>query len=511
MPSIENSPPATTQNLNWLAAILAIAAALAYGALADWPLGTHVDEVKKVGFVLSGEQDFLHPILMVQLARLANALVGYTDPIQVLGLARIIAAIFGGLLVFATFVLARMVLSPLAAIAVVVAVAVCPLVAVHATFFKEGIFVAPAMIFAIAALIRLTEHLDWKRSLVLGSAIGIAVSAKYVGALTLPVAIIAILIASQGQMRDRLQAIAIVTVVSAATFAIVNAPLFTDFEVFQSGLDFEVNHALDGHHDIRLPISTTFGILHLTKSLLPGLGLPLLIIGLAGLLAPIVNREKRRRLAIILSVAALWYFAHEITPLKPFPDFERYMVPLAPLILILGACFLETVLRPAAFRGKELVTPLVIAGATLPAIYSSYLILDAASLDPRSIVPKIAHALGPATAYDPYSTFDNIAAAAASHRLAAPPRTIVTSDFRYARFLDFGQRDVQSPEVGRLIRKYDQLFTMTYLEISNGGPSFAFLSPTLRIVAVDRNLARLQAIGEAIIEAEPELKITIGT
>jgi hypothetical protein len=33
----------------------------------------------------------------------------------------------------------------------------------------------------------------------------------------------------------------------------------------------------------------------------------------------------------------VWYAVHEATPLKPFPDFARYMLPLVPLLLILGA------------------------------------------------------------------------------------------------------------------------------------------------------------------------------
>ena len=44
-------------------------------------------------------------------------------------------------------------------------------------------------------------------------------------------------------------------------------------------------------------------------------------------------------LALIASFAVLWYVVHESAPLKPYPDFSRYMVPLAPLLAILATSF----------------------------------------------------------------------------------------------------------------------------------------------------------------------------
>jgi hypothetical protein len=44
-------------------------------------------------------------------------------------------------------------------------------------------------------------------------------------------------------------------------------------------------------------------------------------------------------LTLIASFAVLLYAVHEATPLKPFSDFSLYMLPLVPLLLILGASF----------------------------------------------------------------------------------------------------------------------------------------------------------------------------
>jgi hypothetical protein len=81
-----------------------------------------------------------------------------------------------------------------------------------------------------------------------------------------------------------------------------------------------------------VPLRLTWRVFHLRESLWPGLGTPLLALGLIGLAAPFVAaRERRMPLALIASFTLLWYAVHEATPLKPFPDFSRYMLPLVPL------------------------------------------------------------------------------------------------------------------------------------------------------------------------------------
>ena len=72
-----------------------------------------------------------------------------------------------------------------------------------------------------------------------------------------------------------------------------------------------------------------------------GLGWPLLILGLLGLATPwLVPPERRRPLLVISLFALLWYAVHEVSPLKHYPGFARYMLPLAPLLVILGSAFI---------------------------------------------------------------------------------------------------------------------------------------------------------------------------
>jgi hypothetical protein len=80
--------------------------------------------------------------------------------------------------------------------------------------------------------------------------------------------------------------------------------------------------------------------------------------------APFVAaRERRMPLLLIASFAVVWYAVHEATPLKPFPNFSRYMLPFAPLVMILGASFIYEIAARWDHRGILAVIVLALAGA----------------------------------------------------------------------------------------------------------------------------------------------------
>jgi hypothetical protein len=57
------------------------------------PRGTHPDEIAKVKLILSGDNSLAHPILMLELARAANALAGTADWRARFRLTDIVAAV----------------------------------------------------------------------------------------------------------------------------------------------------------------------------------------------------------------------------------------------------------------------------------------------------------------------------------------------------------------------------------------------------------------------------------
>jgi hypothetical protein len=118
----------------------------------DFPLGTLGDEWAKIDAVRTGNNRYYHPLLMIEMTQFANLFAGARDLQAIVEVGRACAALAGGLLVFATYWLGRLVLPELGALAAAAATAATPIVTVHARIMKEDIFVAPFLILGLAAL-----------------------------------------------------------------------------------------------------------------------------------------------------------------------------------------------------------------------------------------------------------------------------------------------------------------------------------------------------------------------
>ena len=157
---------------------------------AGFPLGYHIDEVKKVDFVLTGNQDFRQPILMLELARAVNGAVGTDDPQRLIEICRAIVAVCGMLLVGATYLLGRLFLSAPAAGFAAAITAVTPLIAVHAHYFKEDILLTLCLLLALVCMVDQARHPGWLGATVTGCAMGLAASAHYKGWLLAPLLVV---------------------------------------------------------------------------------------------------------------------------------------------------------------------------------------------------------------------------------------------------------------------------------------------------------------------------------
>jgi hypothetical protein len=494
-----------------VAVIIAAAAVLAWLSVLDFPLGTHPDEPAKVRAVLRGPGADFHPILMIQLVRLANAFLQWTDPQSVVQLGRTFAALFGGALIVCTFLLARTVLPGSVSAAVAAATLATPLISVHARYFKEDIFVAPFVILALFALIGLLRRPTIWSIFSLGAFIGLAGASKYVGGLLLVIyAPLVIALGARERLGMRLVTAGLVVLIAAATFVAIDLPAIFTSPQFRTNVHLEYVHAANGHGDIVLPITVTLGLFHLRESLWPGLGHILTVLSVLGLAAPYVALPERRGpLAVIVGFALLWYFAHEISPLKPYPDFARYMVPLAPMLLVLSAAFVyEWIERILAGAGAEF-TGVTLLCAALPAAASSLQINARASDDPRWLLPKIvATAPGP-VAVDSYATYAQVPSLAGhvTGLSATTTPTVVTSSFNYERYEQNGTLDAESERTHAAARFFAKMFEMPHLDVSNGRPAFGFFNPEITIVALNSQPWQLASIAKVIASADPKLHI----
>jgi hypothetical protein len=500
-----------------VATVLALALAAAFAGVLlqaiDFPLGTTPDEPSKALQILERRPyNYNHPLLMLEVARAANAFAGFTDPQAVVELGRALAVVAGALAIFATFLLACEVLPAPAALGAAVATAVIPAMTVHARYFKEDIFALLFLLIALIALIETLKAPTRARSLMLGGAIGLATAAKYVALIALPFAVAFLLLdaSTKEARRGRLALSGLVTLSALAVFALIELPALLDYSQFQASLDGNLLHAAYGH-DVRLPLSLTFGVFHLRHSLVPGLGWPLLILGLLGLATPWLAPPERRRPLMVISLFALvWYAAHEISPLKPYPGFARYMVPVAPLLVILGGAFIyELARRRMQVTASALLAAAVLLVAALPALYLSLRINAPAQENPRSVISALDFGNDGRVAFDSYTRF----AGPAGRVDSGPPETatadiFVTSSFRYDRFTYAGSH-AQRGRTRKMAAAYAALFEKPYLEVTNGRPAYAFFNPVLRIVALDGDPARLQPIASKLRKAAPGFGIRL--
>jgi hypothetical protein len=227
-----------------LAALLLAAISVAVTlSLIDYPLGVAWDELVKLRGVRTGRYAYYHPLFMIDLAQAAALVVHPADLPSLAQLVRVLGALAGGVMVFATFSLARLVLPELPSLAAA-ATAATPLFIVHARLFKEDIFVAAFLVLALAALIRLLQEPAPHRAILLGLLVGLAAGSKYIGMLILPFAVIAILLVpTPGPERRWLRA-ATVTGISIGTFLLLMLPAIRRIDRWRRGVNFELTHSI---------------------------------------------------------------------------------------------------------------------------------------------------------------------------------------------------------------------------------------------------------------------------
>ena len=499
--------PALPQRVPWAAiAALLVAGASVAATLhtIDFPLGTIGDELAKVS-AMQGDGNFLRPLFMVHLARGADFLVGASEPQALVEVGRVCAAIFGGVLIFATFLLACMVLPAWIAVVAAAVTAATPLVTMHARIFKEDVFVATFLVLALFALIRLLQTPTPLRAALLGVLIGFATGSKYIGAVLLPFALIAIFVLRSRIGSDwRRQALFVVGS-AGLVFLLIESPAFFAIVQAKDNVSYELRHVVVGH-DVPLPVTLTYGVFHLSQSLWSGLGWPLLVLGLVGFAAPFfASPDRVMPLAVIASFSVLWYGLHELSPLKPYPDFARYMLPLASLLPMLGISLLYELLAPRDRLG--VVAAAVALLAALPALATS-LRVNGAAADPRAVVLPIVSANQFRAEFDRYATYDTTGRIFG--RLGNPPDypatdLVVTANFAYDRFFSYAVRSLGL----RGTRYYQKLAGLPRLDVTNGKPALGYFNPTLRVVAVDGKVDTLRTLAERISADAPSLSFRL--
>jgi hypothetical protein len=229
---------------------------------------------------------------------------------------------------------------------------------------------------------------------------------------------------------------------------------------------------------------------HFLNSLGPGMTWPALAVAMGGVAVTAwgwTRAEFRDRR--MLAAALVFYLAVEIPPLKPWPDYSGYAIPVVPFLIYLGARgvahLLTLVPSPAvgALTGAAAVAALIVYP-----LYDSTRLVRGLEDDTRSRAAAWLEANPGKALVEPYASVrpsDGVRSAGALDADDVSRRAIeyvLASSFMYDRYRVGSRLPAQDAAVYRLQAGYDALFAHSFIEIAPAYRSLAFSNPTIRIV-----------------------------
>jgi hypothetical protein len=456
----------------------------------DFLLRYHPDERKKVKSVLNGKQDFKHPILMLQVNRLCNKInrSGVEKTLAILHVGRTVNALFGVVIALTTYFIAVRIMRKRYALFSALAVAVSPILVIHAHYFKEDMILVAMFMLALTAFLHLLQKPGWLAALCVGILTGMTASSHYKGLLMLVVFAVAPLITDKARNRKFAMHMGLIVLVSAITFAAINYPMFIKPEDFKKGTTWSMLQATHGHQ-LKIYPAAFFFCFHIIHSIIPGMTwLPAVCSIAVVAYATCRYRSLDWQARILLAALLIFYLAVEISPMKEFPGYMRYVLPTVPLLLIFcgkGLDQLAQAITGKPYRSVILATGLLLI--LLPALASARLVWHLHN-ETRDQAVKLVAARGKSALFESYSCqyrgIDRLARVGADVYREQGFRYLVASSFMYDRYMFGDKLKHQHPDVHKYHRRYKELFTYPYMEIRPAYKSFALSNPVIRIIDI---------------------------
>ena len=213
-----------------------------------FPYFYHPDEPGKAEQVLSGKWNFHHPLLMLQVASKSAALCGTAKDLQSATVAgRWVSAGMASLAIVALTLLAYLCAGTPAAIGVAFALLLHHQLFELSHYFKEDTALLAGVSLCFLAIAWFWRHPRLSSSLLLGLACAAAVSAKYVGGITILIAIAVLAAHPASRRQPRYYFLFFAALLLGAV--LVNLPALQTPSLFNSSFDRELKlvvHGQDG-------------------------------------------------------------------------------------------------------------------------------------------------------------------------------------------------------------------------------------------------------------------------
>ncbi|HEY5892804.1 MAG TPA: glycosyltransferase family 39 protein [Chthoniobacterales bacterium] len=297
----------------------------------------HPDEARKVRQVLTGMRNFNHPLLMLSSVEWVWEATGRRPQNQrVVELGRSTSAIFCALGTVAFFLAAWCWAGPVAAVTTGLFLTLHHQVFELAHYMKED----PSLYFGVGlfclALVHYSRKQDALSVIAVGAAVGVAASAKYLGAILLIPSVAAILIGGRSEEKSARKGHAILMAAAAVViFAVINWRLFGQWGAFSQSFGKEMDLVATGQGDVTRSVPHAIYLNIFVKNTTPVVWVLLI--------ASFVALWRRPRAesipGIIVATAVGWLLLMSFSPKTN----DRYFLPLTGLFYVMagtGAAFL---------------------------------------------------------------------------------------------------------------------------------------------------------------------------
>jgi hypothetical protein len=323
-----------------VAVIAALSAGIAFWNI-DYPMFIHPDEYTKVWFASGNGHNYNHPPLLIIAARFLAWIAGASSEFGVALSGRSVSALaaVGASLLFHSLLRHRA--GGLDAFLWSAVFATSPAIAVHAHYFKEDAVLVFSILVGLHALQRLTRRAGLADLIYFGFALGLADTAKYVGAINS----FMLFFFAIAYCRLSLRQVAVVCAAVAATVVLVFVLSFASevgsgLSTLLAGLAYEWQHVAAGH-DLKEWFQAGYGLTHIRHHLIPSLTAPTFLIAV-GSIAAAVTLDRNRYVAACAGAALLWLFLLELPPLKIVGSM-RYVLPVVVYVLLAAGVACSTV------------------------------------------------------------------------------------------------------------------------------------------------------------------------
>lgn len=288
---------------------------------------------------------------------------------------RIIAVSLGILTVYLVYTLGRRAYGRAAGTLAALFMAVLPIHVMHSKFMAVDV---PATFFVVLALlfaIRITDGNRLRDYILAGLFAGLAAGTKYNAGLVVLSPIVAHL--ASHKARPLLRIVSpkmLATILCAAAGFLIGTPgtlLYRD--AFNRDFSFEMHHVQTGHGLIFTHTGSGF-VYHITHSLWPGMGLPLLVLAGIGLLYAL-KKHSASDLTLLVFLAT-YYAVIGMAQVR----FARYTIPLLPILVLLAARVSADLMR-RLFSGRAFARTLGAVTAMLVVLVAGYSLVCSLAVD----------------------------------------------------------------------------------------------------------------------------------